>query len=71
MLSGWCIAPQFFDLVKLSWVGHHHMNDNIYIIDQYPLLPLPSFMFKWQFTNMLFHFFFHKISDGPELRGIA
>ena len=47
------------------------MNHHIYIIDQYPLQVLFTFMMIWVFITFLFYLLFNKIRDGPYLRLIT
>ncbi len=71
MLNYRCITPHFFKLVKLSCFGQHNMNNNIYIIDQYPLFTLPTLVLIGLFATFIFNLFLYKIANGLQLNGVG
>lgn len=59
-----CIAPHFFQPVKLPYFGLHHMHHYIYVIYQHPLPALLALGSVRDFVNSLFGMMFQKISDS-------
>ena len=60
-----CIAPHFFQLVKLPGFGQHNMNNYIDVINQDQLLTLPAFVFVSCLKTFLFYIGFYKIGNSP------
>lgn len=65
------IAPHFLQFVKLSLLGQHDMHYDIYIVDQYPLQVLLSFVVVRVFAAHLFDLLFYKVTDSPDLGLVA
>lgn len=61
------ITPHFFQFIETPGIGKHYMNDNIYIIDDYPLQHLSAFMHIGCFTTFPLYFRFHEIRYSPDL----
>ena len=63
------IAPHVLQLVKTTIFGQHHVDHDIHIIDQYPLVGLSAFVFIGKFIAIFSHFFFNGIGDSLYLGG--
>ena len=62
-----CIAPHFFQLIKLTLFGHHDVNNNIHIVQDHPMHIFFAFIVVWRFTAFFLYFIFNKIGDGSDL----
>src|SRR5690242_16395303 len=62
------ITPHFFQLIKFSRLGLHHMHHDIHIIDQHPMQLLVPFMMIRGFAAFFFYLVHYIIRDRPYLR---
>ena len=62
-----CIAPHFFQLVKLAGFGCHDVHHDVDVIDQHPLQVLLALVAVRDLAQLFLHLFFHRIGDGPDL----
>src|SRR6185312_8318898 len=58
-------------LIKLSCFGKHNMNNDIYVINQYPLFALPPFVLIRLFAALIFDFFLYKITVSLQLNWVS
>ncbi len=62
------IAPQFIQLIKLTLWGQENMNDNVYVIKQYPFGMLQAFVMPWLFAKQCLRLLHNVIGNGFHLR---
>jgi len=55
------IAPHVFQLVKTAAFRQHDVDDDIHIVDQYPLHGGPAFMLVGKLIAIFPHLFLHRI----------
>lgn len=63
------IAPHIFQFIKAAVFGQHHVDHNIHIIDQNPLIVLSAFMFIGKFITVFPDLFFYGVGDRLYLGG--
>lgn len=64
MFNQWCIAPQFFQLVKLPGLRLHYMNYHVHVIDQNPFCMLVTFVPERNLPTVFFELILDKIANG-------
>src|SRR5688572_2177704 len=68
MLLQGCIAPHFFEPVKLPGIRKHHMHHYVHIVYQYPLKGLKTFMMIRVFAANFLYFMLNVFSYCFDLR---
>jgi hypothetical protein len=63
------ITPHILQFVKATIFGQHHVDYDIHVIDQYPLVSLSAFVFIGKFIAIFTHLFFNGIGDSLYLGG--
>ena len=62
--SGFCVAPEIFQFVKLARFRVKNVDDDIEIIHQDPLGVARSFGMGGHGAHLFFHFFVNAVGDG-------
>ena len=63
------ITPHVLQFIKTAIFRQHHVDHDIHIIDQNPLVGLSAFVFIGEFIAILPYLFFHRIGNGFYLGG--
>ena len=69
MLFLWGVAPHIFQFIKTAVFGQHHVDDDIHIIDQDPLVGLSAFVFIGKFVTIVLDLILYGVGDGLHLGG--
>jgi len=65
------VAPHVFQFVKTAAFRQHDVNDDIYIVDQYPLHGGPAFMLIGKLIAIFSHFLLYRIRYCFDLSSTA
>ena len=63
------ITPHILQFIKTAIFRQHHVDHDIHIVDQNPLIGLSAFVFIGELVAILPHLFFYGIGDGLYLGG--
>ena len=63
------ITPHVLQFIKTAIFRQHHVDHNIHVIDQNPLIGLSAFVFIGEFFAIRLHLFFYRIRYRLHLGG--